>query len=132
MVEAAAPRSVDVSAAAKSLVGKVDLIYAPTDNTVASAFPSVAKVANDAKLPLFAGDNDMVKQGAAFGLGVNYSDLGHQTGKIVVRILKGESPGAIGSQTSADFHLFVNLEAAKAQGVTIPDSLLKAAKLATK
>ena len=132
LVEAAAPRSVDVSTAAKSLIGKVDLIFAPTDNTVASAFPGVAKVANEAKIPLFAGDNDMVKQGAAFGLGLNYGDIGRQTGKIVVRILKGEAPGAIASQTSATYELYVNAEAAKAQGVNLPESLMKTAKLVTK
>jgi putative ABC transport system substrate-binding protein len=132
LVEAAAPRSVDVATAAKSLVGKADLIYAPTDNTVASAFPGVAKVATDAKMPLFAGDNDMVKQGAAFGLGVNYSDIGHQTGKIVVRILKGEAPGKIASQTSESYELHVNANAAKAQGLVLPDALLKKAKLVSK
>lgn len=132
LVEAPAPRSVDVSTAAKSLVGKVDVIFAPTDNTVASAFPSVAKVASDSKLPLFAGDSDMVKQGAGFGLGLNYADIGRQTGKIVVRVLKGEAPGSIASQTSATYELYVNPEAAKAQGLTLPDALLKTAKLVGK
>lgn len=132
LVEAAAPRSVDVSTAAKSLIGKVDLIFAPTDNTVASAFPGIVKVANESKIPLFAGDNDMVKQGAAFGLGLNYGDIGRQTGKIVVRILKGEAAGSIASQTSATYELYVNAEAAKAQGVNMPEALLKTAKLVTK
>lgn len=129
VVEAAAPRSVDVATAAKSLIGKVDLIYAPTDNTVASAFPGIAKVAKDAKLPLFAADNEMVKQGAAFGLGLNYADIGRQTGKIVVRILKGEAAGSIASQTSATYELYFNAEAAKAQGVVLPEALAKTAKL---
>lgn len=128
LVEAAAPRSVDVATAAKSLVGKVDLIYAPTDNTVASAFPGVAKVAADAKLPLFAADNEMVKQGAAFGLGLNYADIGRQTGKLVVRILKGEAPGTIASQTSVTYELYLNADAAKAQGVVLPEALAKNAK----
>ncbi|MEP6501712.1 MAG: ABC transporter substrate-binding protein [Betaproteobacteria bacterium] len=132
LIEAAAPRSVDVATAAKSLVGKVDLIYAPTDNTVSSAFPAIAKVASDSKLPLFAGDNAMVKQGAAIGLGVNYLNLGHQAGQIVVRILKGEAPGTIESQTSPNLELYVNADAAKAQGLTLPESLLKRARFAGK
>lgn len=125
--DAAVPRTVDVATAAKSLVGKVDFIYVPTDNTVASAFPSAAKVASDAKLPLFAADNGMVKQGAAIGLGIDYSALGRQTGRVVVRILKGEAPGTIASQTSPSFEVFVNEKAARAQGLELPEALLKQA-----
>lgn len=132
LVEASAPRTVDVASAAKSLIGKVDMIYAPTDNTVASAFPSIAKAASGAKIPLFAGDNSMVAQGAALGLGVNYASLGRQTGKMVVRILNGEAPGKIASETSPTFDVHVNPQAAKQQGLTLPEDLLKTAKIESK
>lgn len=129
LTESPAPRSVDVASAAKNLVGKVDLIYVPTDNTVVSAFASVAKVADDAKIPVFVVDTSNVKQGATFGLGLNYLDIGRQTGKIVVRVLKGEAPGAIASQTSANAELHVSLAAAKRQGVTFSEAFLKSAKI---
>src|SRR5256885_1116950 len=93
LVEAAAPRSVDVSSAARSLVGKVDVIYTNTDNNVVSAYESLVKVGQDAKIPLVASDTDSVKRGAVAALGINYRDLGEQTGRMVVRILKGEKPG---------------------------------------
>jgi putative ABC transport system substrate-binding protein len=86
------PRSVDVSSAARSLVGKVDVIYTNTDNNVVSAYESLVKVGQDAKIPLVASDTDSVKRGAMAALGINYRDLGEQTGRMVVRILKGESP----------------------------------------
>lgn len=127
LVEAAAPRTVDVGAAARSLIGKVDVIYTNTDNNVVSAYESLVKVGNDAKIPLIASDTDSVKRGAIAALGVNYRDLGAQTGKIVVRILKGEKPGAIPSETSAKLELFVNPGAAAKQGVTLPDGLVKSA-----
>src|SRR5690606_1514205 len=92
LVEASAARTVDVGAAARSLVGKVDVIYTNTDNNVVSAYESLVKVGNDAKIPLIASDTDSVKRGAIAALGVNYHDLGLQTGKMVVRILKGEKP----------------------------------------
>ena len=95
LVEAAAPRSVDVASAARSLIGKVDVIYTNTDNNVVSAYESLVKVGNDAKIPLVASDTDSVKRGGIAALGINYRDLGVQTGKVVVRILKGEKPGAI-------------------------------------
>ncbi|OZI17765.1 ABC transporter substrate-binding protein [Bordetella genomosp. 7] len=127
LVEAAAPRTVDVASAARSLIGKVDVIYTNTDNNVVSAYESLVKVGNDAKIPLVASDTDSVKRGAIAALGIDYHDLGVQTGKIVVRILKGEKPGAIASETSSNLRLFVNPGAAEKQGVTLSDELLKSA-----
>ena len=112
LVEAAAPRSVDVASAARSLIGKVDVIYTNTDNNVVSAYESLVKVGNDAKIPLVASDTDSVKRGGIAALGINYRDLGVQTGKVVVRILKGEKPGAIASETSSKLELYVNPGAA--------------------
>ena len=66
------------------------MIYAPTDNNVMSAFEGIVKVAQQAKLPVVAADTDAVKRGAVAALGLNYYDLGRQTGKVVVRILNGE------------------------------------------
>jgi putative ABC transport system substrate-binding protein len=93
-----------------------------------SAFEGIVKVAQQARLPVVAADTDAVKRGAVAALGLNYYDLGRQTGKLVVRILNGEKPGAIAAQTSQKFELHVNPEAAQKQGVTLPEDLLKAAK----
>lgn len=128
LVEASAARTVDVSSAAQSLVGKVDVIYAPTDNNVMSAFEGIVKVAEQTKLPIVAADTSAVKRGAAAAIGLNYYDLGRQTGKIVVRILNGEAPGKIASQTSTTFELFVNPKAAQRQGLTLSSELVKSAK----
>jgi len=127
LVEAAAARTVDVGAAARSLVGKVDVIYTNTDNNVVSAYEALVKVGTDAKLPLIASDTDSVKRGAIAALGVNYFDMGVQTGEQVVRILRGEKPGAMPSETSARLELHVNPKAAKAQGVTLSDALIQSA-----
>jgi putative ABC transport system substrate-binding protein len=125
--EAAAPRTVDIGPAARSLVGKVDVIYTNTDNNVVSAYEALVKVANESKIPLLAADTDSVKRGAIAALGINYRDLGQQTGKMVVRILKGEKPGTIASETSSKLELFVNTDAAKKQGVTLQPDLIKQA-----
>ncbi|WP_459614768.1 ABC transporter substrate-binding protein [Bordetella sp. 2513F-2] len=127
LVEAAAPRTVDVASAARSLIGKVDVIYTNTDNNVVSAYESLVKVGNDAKIPLIASDTDSVKRGAIAALGINYRDLGLQTGRIVVRILKGEKPGSIASETSSKLELHVNPAAAQKQGVTLSEAVLKSA-----
>jgi putative ABC transport system substrate-binding protein len=132
LVEGAAARTVDVASAAQSLVGKVDVIYAPTDNNVMSAFEGIVKVAQQAKIPVVAADTDAVNRGAVAALGLNYYDIGRQTGKMVARILKGEAAGKIASQTSTTFELHVNPAAAAKQGVALSDELVKSAKVVVK
>jgi putative ABC transport system substrate-binding protein len=132
LIEAAAARTVDVPAAAQSLVGKADVVYAPTDNNVMSAFEGIVKVAQQAKLPVVAADTDGVRRGAVAALGLNYYDLGRQTGKLVVRILNGEAPGKIAPQLSNTFELHVNPAAAARQGVTLAEDLVKSAQVVVK
>ena len=127
LVEAAAPRSVDVGSAARSLIGKVDVIYTNTDNNVVSAYEALVKVGQEAKIPLVASDTDSVKRGAIAAFGINYRDLGEQTGRMVVRILKGEKPGDIKPEVSTKMELFVNPGAAEKQGVKLPEALVKSA-----
>ncbi|MNY89332.1 ABC transporter substrate binding protein [compost metagenome] len=127
LVEAAAPRSVDVSSAARSLIGKVDVIYTSTDNNVVSAYEALVKVGQDAKIPLVASDTDSVKRGAVAAYGINYRDLGEQTGRMVARILKGEAPGTIKPEVSTKMELFVNPTAAEKQGIKLSDALIKSA-----
>lgn len=127
LVEATAARTVDVGAAARSLVGKVDVIYTNTDNNVVSAYEALVKVGNDAKIPLIASDTDSVGRGAIAALGVNYHNLGLQTGNLVIKILKGQPAGELASETSNKLELYVNRTAAKKQGVTLTDAFIKSA-----
>ncbi|WP_409987250.1 ABC transporter substrate-binding protein [Ottowia sp.] len=127
VVEAAASRTVDVASAAQSLIGKVDVFYEPTDNNVTSAFESLAKVADQGKVPLISADPSVATRGAAIGMGTNYYDLGRQTGKLVVRILKGETPGKIASEVSTTLEMHVNKSAAQRQGATFSEDFLKTA-----
>jgi len=124
IVESAAPKSSDVMIAAKQLVGKVQAIYCPIDNTIISAVESVVKVGMDAQIPVFAGDTDTVTRGAVAAVGYNYFDLGRQTGDIVVRILKGEKAGNIDVKMAKGTNLYVNPKMAARMGVEIPDAVL--------
>lgn len=124
VAEAAAPRTVDIPSAAKSLVGKVDVIYTTTDNNVVSAYESMVRVAQEAKLPLVAADTDSVKRGATAALGMNYYDLGRQAGKMVDRILKGTAAGSIAPEVGAKMSLVVNPAAAEKQGIQLPQALV--------
>jgi putative ABC transport system substrate-binding protein len=128
VVEAGATKSSEVLSATRSLVGKVDAIYVPTDNTVISAFEAVVKVGYAAKIPVIAGDTDSVKKGAVAALGFNYYDVGRQTGKIVYKVLTGTNPGDIAVQGVDKMELFVNPSSAKKMGVTLSASLISEAK----
>ncbi len=124
IVESAAPKSSDVMIATKQLVGKVDAIYCPIDNTIISAVEAVIRVGIDAQIPVFAGDTDTVARGAVAAVGYDYFDLGRQTGDIVVRILKGEKPGSIDVKMAKGTNLFVNPKMAALMGIKIPEAVL--------
>lgn len=123
LVEATVARSSDVATAARSLVGKVDAIYIPTDNTVVSALESVIQVGTENKLPIYAGDSDSVKRGALAALGYNYYEVGRQTGQIVLQVLNGEKPGNIPVESAKKNEFYLNLKSAKQMGVSISETV---------
>ncbi len=128
VVEAAATKSGDVLAAARSLVGKADVIYIPLDNTVVSALEAVIKVAEQNKLPLISADTDSVARGSIAALGFNYYDVGVQTGKMVARVLNGENPGDIAVERVQTLELHLNPGAAERMGVVLDPSLISRAE----
>ena len=126
--EAPAQRSTDIAMAARSLEGRVDMIYTSTDNNVVSAYESLYQVAKESKIPLIASDTSSVERGAIAALGVDYYALGRETGKIVVRILKGENPGEIAVYTPQALNLYVSPKNATEQGITLPQAVIDKAK----
>ena len=118
----------DIQQAARSLVGKVQGIYVPTDNVLASAMPTLAIVTEEAKLPVVAGEGGMVKAGGVATLGIDYYKLGVQTGEMAADILSGKSkPQDMPIQSQKDFSVIVNEANAKKIGLTIPEEILKKA-----
>lgn len=93
VVEATVANTSEVMQATQSLVGRVDSIYIPTDNTVASSIESVVKVAEENAIPVVAGEAGMVERGALATLGIDYERLGRQTAEMALRILKGKTSG---------------------------------------
>lgn len=128
VVEAASPKSADVQTATRSLMGRVDAIYLPTDNTVISALEGVIKISEQADIPLIAGDTDSVKRGAIAALGFNYYEVGRQTGNMLVKVLNGTSPAEIPVEGIQKTELFVNPAAAERMGVTLTEEIIAKAK----
>jgi putative ABC transport system substrate-binding protein len=127
VVEASALKSADVQSAARIIASKVQVIYAPTDNTVASAIDALVGVANQAKIPVVGGSTSFVENGAVASLGFDYYQVGVQTADYVDAILKGKKPGEMEVKFAKGSDLFLNVKAAEKLGITFSDEMLKRA-----
>ncbi len=129
VIEATVSNVNDIQQAVQSLIGKVDFIYCPTDNTIASAMSNVAKITVPAKVPVIIGDETMAKNGGTAGTTVNYYKLGFQSGEMAADILSGKSkPADMPIRLQDDVNVIINKEAAQAMGLSIPVELNKATK----
>lgn len=131
-VDATVSESSEIRQVVESLKGKVDAIYAPTDNTIAAGINTVSMVANEAKLPLIVGEEGMCVGGGLATYGLNYYELGKQTAAQAVKILEGKAETKdmpIEYQENAD--LIINKDTAKTLGIEIPKKLQKDAKMVT-
>lgn len=125
LVEATAPTTSEVLMAAQSLIGRVDALYVPTDNTFVAAIESVILVAERSRIPLIVGEDQSVETGAIATIGIDYYLLGAQTADIAQRVLQGENPADISIEYQSEMTVVVNLGAAKRMNVTVPNSVLE-------
>lgn len=99
-VEYTASSSNEVQQVVESMVGKVDAIYTPTDNTIASAMTVIASIANENKVPTVCGEVAHVEAGGLASISINYEELGRRAGEIAVRILsEGADPADMPIET---------------------------------
>ncbi len=134
IITRAVDNSTKVATAVQSLIAKVDALYLPLDNTVASALPSVFQTSlnnpHGKKVPVFASDPEVVKEGALATIGFTHFDEGKLTGAVVNRILLGESPGDIAVETPQPARVYLNLKTAGKLGIEIPEAVIaRAAKI---
>ncbi|MEH0687950.1 ABC transporter substrate-binding protein [Vibrio cholerae] len=127
VVEATALKSADVQSATQAIAAKSDVIYAPTDNTVASAIEGMIVAANQAKTPVLGGATSYVEKGAIASLGFDYYQVGVQTADYVAAILEGAEPGTLDVKVAKGSDLVVNKTAADKLGVTIPSAVIERA-----
>ena len=110
-------------------LGDVDAIYVPTDNMVVSGIASLVQVAESKQIPVIAAEEGTVEGGAVATLGIDYTELGRQTGEMALRILQDdEDPATMAVETATEFTYVVNEDAAERQGVTIPEDILAEAE----
>jgi len=119
--------SADVSQAAQSLVGKVDALFVPTDNTVVSAHETVIKICEKTQLPLISADTDSVKRGAIAAMGFDYYQHGKQTGAMARKILAGAKPESLPVEFQKDLAFHVNPKAAERMGLKLDQAIVDSA-----
>jgi len=127
LVEATCSTTADVITATRSLIGRVDAIWNPTDNTTTSGLEAVIRVCEENTIPLFGSTGAMVERGCIAARGANYGWIGWKAGKYAAMILKGEKKASDIPvvKCSGDAQvLVVNPAAAKRMGITIPQSVI--------
>ena len=117
----------DIQQVTESLASQVDAIFVPIDNTIASAMATVVQVTDAVKVPVFPSADD----GGVLGVGVDQYQIGVETAKVVVKVLKGANPADTPITLANKGVVYVNEEKAKKLGITIPESILKDAQKVT-
>ncbi|OOF15420.1 ABC transporter substrate-binding protein [Salinivibrio sp. MA427] len=124
VIEGTALKSADVQSAAQVVATQSDIIYAPTDNTVASAIDGLVAAANSADTPVLGGSTSYIPNGAVVALGFDYYSVGVQTADYVAAILDGEPISSLPAKVAEGSDLAVNRSAADKLGIDVPASIL--------
>ncbi|MBQ9005138.1 MAG: ABC transporter substrate-binding protein [Atopobiaceae bacterium] len=112
----------EIQQVVESMVGKVDALYCPTDNTIAAGMATVTMVANENKIPTICGEVGMVNAGGLASYSIDYFELGKRAGNMAVRILvDGESPATMPIEHLAaeECELVTNEETAALLGIDL-------------
>ncbi|WP_099468595.1 ABC transporter substrate-binding protein [Konateibacter massiliensis] len=126
VIDATISNSNEIQQVVQSLVGKVNAIYAPTDNLIAAGMATVAMVANENKIPVICGESGMVEAGGLATYGIDYYELGKLTGAQAAKILNGEAQPSempIEYLDASKLQFSINKEVAEQIGVEIPADL---------
>ena len=111
----------EVPLAAADMVKKVDCITNLTDNTVVTALQSVLEEAGKANIPVFGSEVEQVKAGCVASMGLEYFELGRQTGKMAAMVLRGEAKASeMEYEIITEPSLYVNYAAAEKLGLELP------------
>ncbi|MBY4972382.1 ABC transporter substrate-binding protein [Streptococcus suis] len=127
VLEYAVASSNELASTVEVASSKVDALFTPVDNTVASAFSTVVSVANKTKTPIFTSVEDMVEGGGIASVTLSQYDLGVATGKMAAKILDGANPADTPVQIFNEGTIVVNQKVAKELGITLSDDVINQA-----
>lgn len=124
---APAIKSSEVLFAAQNLIGKVDILYVPQDNTVVSAISSLIALQYDKKIPCFTSDEVLVQKGALAAVGTSYYEHGKQAGEIVLKFLQNTQDIQIPIAFPQNPKIYINETTVEHFGINIPKKIAKKA-----
>ncbi|WP_411336891.1 ABC transporter substrate-binding protein [Ruminococcus gauvreauii] len=128
IVETGISALADVDLAAADMVKKADCITNLTDNTVVQGLQTVLSYANEAKIPVFGSEVEQVKNGCLASMGIDYIELGKQTGAMAAKVLKGEAEAEeMKYEICSGAEFYVNTAVAEAIGFRLDDTKVKEA-----
>ena len=128
-MEGAVTSTADIPLAADSILEKADCLNNLTDNTVVSSLPMILdKAAKKKNIPVFGSEVEQVKIGCLASMGLDYVDLGIQTGKMVAKVLKGEQKASeMNSKSSRKPHSTATARLLKISALPLPQDLTDSA-----
>lgn len=128
IVESGVTQTADISLAADNLLSEVDCLTNLTDNTVVNSLATILDKANEQNIPVFGSEIEQVRKGCLAAEGLDYIELGKQTGRMAAKILKGEAEASeMNFETISEPGFYVNLAVAEQFGITIDEELLSTA-----
>lgn len=111
----------DLASVATTAANESDVIYLPTDNTVASNTEIVRNICEPAGVPIIAGEEGICAGCGVATLSISYYDLGVATGKVAVRVLNGEDISTMPVEYAPNFVKKYNKTICDALNITVPD-----------
>lgn len=123
IVEGTATRTSEVAQATQQIASQADILYAVTDNTIASAIAVHVSAATDAGIPVFGAETSFVDAGAVAAVGFDYYQIGYQTAAYVVAILNGKKIADLPARVATGTDIVINKGAAAKLGIKLPASL---------
>ena len=131
VVESTVTNTSEVQQAAQYLADKVDVVFSPIDNTVASSMAVVTDIFDKADIPFYVSADSMVADGGLATYGIDYTVLGKETAKMVADVLEGADTATMAVKKMSDMNIYVNTDTAKAVGIQIPQNILDKAVVFT-
>jgi putative ABC transport system substrate-binding protein len=124
IVEGPVTATADIPLAADSILEKVDCLNNLTDNTVVSSLPLILDKAGKKNIPVFGSEVEQVKIGCLAAMGLDYVDLGKQTGVMAAKVLKGEAKASeLNFEVIKDAAFYGNSKVAETLGITLPKDM---------
>lgn len=114
-----------------SAIGEIDVLYTPTDNTIASAYDLVANTCLKNNVPILGAEEAVVNKGGLCSIGIDYFKLGKETAYKAIEIIEGKKPSEVEITTLSDMAITINTDVAKKLNITIPDDINTKAKKVT-